>query len=83
MQKGAWRPPVGLNITFEAYGHLGAPCGIALTHPLMGANQREGRIALVPYRHQLVPWPVDRQQITVVWDLRGRARWIVDGCSCG
>lgn len=84
MQKEAWKIMIfGIKITFNTFGHLVAPCGITLTHPLMGANQRERWIALVPYRYQLVPWPIHRQQITVVWDLWGCTRWIVDGWSCG
>lgn len=69
--------------TFYTYGHCAAPCGITLTHSLMGANQCERWIALVPYSYQLVLWPVYREQITISWVLWGGTCWIVDGQSCG
>lgn len=86
MQKEAWKkPPAGIKkkITFYTYGHLAAPCRITLTHSLMGANQCERWIALVPHSYQLVLWSIDGQQITIVWVLWGCTRGSVDGWSCG
>lgn len=84
MQRESWKAPVGIKkITFYTYGHLAAPCRITLTHSLMGANQGERWVALVAHSHELVLWPIDRQQIAVVWVLWGCTRWIADGWSCG
>lgn len=77
------KAPVAIKITFYTYRHLAAPCAVTLTHPLMGADQCERGVALVPYRYELVLWSIHRQQITVVWGLCGGTRWIADGWSCG
>lgn len=69
----------GSGGTFHTYGHRTAPCRITLAHSLMGANQRERWIALVPYSYKLVLWPIHRQQIAISWVLWGGAFWIVDG----